>query len=69
MENKDFELLVEAVAVLMGDYSSVRKKAANLIVRALVPWNIATQIFDEAMKACETEKALERLPAFCVVMN
>lgn len=44
MENKNFELLVEAVAVLMGDYSPIRKKAANLIVRALVPSDLATKI-------------------------
>lgn len=48
MENKDFELLVEAVAVLMGDYSSVRKKAANLIVRALVPSDLALKIICDA---------------------
>ena len=48
MENKNFELLVEAVAVLMGDYSPVRKKAANLIVRALVPSDLALKIICDA---------------------
>lgn len=53
MENKNFELLVDAVAVLMGDYSPIRKKAADLIIRALVPHDEAKAIIAEAMSIPE----------------
>lgn len=68
------EMMVNALAVLLGDYEIYRKKAATLILRALLPkrvyenilWDGAVHPFDRDDKrvAAWRKKVLE--PGVCV---
>lgn len=42
-----FEMIVNALAVLIGDYAIYRKKAATLILRALLPRQVYESIMQD----------------------
>lgn len=46
-EKEKTEIIIEAIAVLIGDYSIIRKRAAILLLKALLPHSILNSILED----------------------
>ncbi len=46
-EKEKTEIIIEAIAVLIGDYCIIRKRAAMLLLKALLPHKILHDILNE----------------------
>lgn len=46
-EKEKIEIIIESIAVLIGDYDIIRKRAALLLLKALLPHSVLRDILNE----------------------
>lgn len=46
-EKEEFEIILDSIAVLMGDYSPIRKEAAIFLLKVFLPHKVVQDILNE----------------------
>ena len=49
------DMVIDAVAVLIGDYSAIRKRAAILLLKALIPHKVLDSLLEDVELICNED--------------